>query len=373
MKFNLYYFRYLSPAFKKAVFYFLLISLFSCKGKQNYIHPEYRSITQSVYASGVVKSRNQYQVFPESAGILDQLYITEGDAVKTGQVIALIRNPAAVLNRQSSLASAQFNAPHNTRDQLQELQNAVEITRQMKQNDSLLYVRQQELWSQGIGARVELEQRELSARNADINYNNALLKYKQLKKQLDFSALQSQTNLALATSQEKDLEVKSQMNGNVFILLKEKGETVNAQTPIAIIGEKNNLYLELQIDENDISQVTDNQNVIITMDSYRQKVFEGKILKIYPMMNERSRTFTAEAVFTQRPEVLYPNLTVEANIIIVSKQKALLIPRSYLIEDQFVLLKDKKKVKVTIGAKDNQFAEIISGISEKDELLNPEL
>lgn len=373
MKYNLYHFHNMCDVFKKITIFFLLTGIFSCKENRSSIHPEYRSITQSVYASGVVKSRNQYQVFPESSGIMDQLYITEGDSVRTGQVIALIRNPTAILNRQNSMAAADFNAQNNTRDQLQELQNSVELTKQMKQNDSLLYLRQVELWQQGIGTRVELEQRELNARNTAINYENALLKYAQVKKQLDFSARQSRTNLAIASSQEKDLEIKSQMNGNVFSLLKEKGEMVNVQTPIAIIGEKNNLYLELQIDERDISQVADNQEVLVTMDSYRQKVFEGRIVKIYPMMNERSRTFTTEVVFIRRPEVLYPNLTAEANIIILSKQKALLIPRSYLIDDQFVLLKDKKKVRVIPGAKDNQFAEIISGITDKDELLNPDL
>lgn len=363
----------MSVSFKTAFFISLLPVLVSCKGKQPTVHPEYRSITQSVYASGIVKSRNQYQVFPESAGIIDQLDIAEGDTVRKGQRLAVIRNPSAILNRQNALAAADFNTLNNTRDQLQELQNTVEMAQQVKQNDSLLYARQRELWNQGIGTRIELEQRALNVRNATTSYENALLKYSQLKKQLDFTERQSRTSLAIASSLEKDLEVKSQMDGNVFSLLKEQGEMVNAQTPIAVIGEKNNVYLELQIDENDISEVVPDQQVLITMDSYKREVFEARIKKIYPMMNERSRTFTAEADFIKRPDRLFPNLTAEANIIITSKPHALLIPRSYLIDDQYVLLKNKKKVKVNIGARDNQFAEIISGVTEKDELLNPDL
>ncbi len=357
--------------YKKALCAVLLIFFFSCGKKQKIVHPEFRGITQSVYASGIIKSRNQYQVFASVPGVIDKICITEGDSVKTGQVLLVISGPATELNKQNSQTAAAYNDLANNEDKLQELENAAEIARQKKENDSTLYARQLNLWNQGIGTRTELDQRELNAKNSTENYQSTLLRYSQLKKQLDFAAHQSRTNLAIASTQQNDLSVKSKVNGRVFSVLKKQGEMVTAQTPIAVIGEKENLYLELQVDEYDISMVAEGQQVLITMDSYKGNVFEATISKIYPMMNERSRTFTAEATLIKRPAKLYPNLTAEANIVITSKEKALLIPREYLIDDQYVLLKGKKKVPVTTGLKDNKYVEILSGITATDELINP--
>ena len=102
---------------------------------------------------------------------------------------------------------------------------------------------------------------------------------------------------------------------------------VNPQTPLATIGDAFIFLLEMQIDEYDVAKVKLGQKVLLTMDSYKNEVFEARVSKINPMMNERSKSFTIEAEFIKQPSVLYPNLTAEANIIIQVKQNALTIPR----------------------------------------------
>ncbi len=80
------------------------------------------------------------------------------------------------------------------------------------------------------------------------------------------------------------------------------------------------------------------------MDSYKGQVFEAIIDKIYPIMEERSRTFKIEAHFVNPPQKLYPNLTAEANIIIQTKKNTMTIPKTYLIQDKYVLVnKDEKR------------------------------
>ena len=107
------------------------------------------------------------------------------------------------------------------------------------------------------------------------------------------------------------------------------------------------------------------------MDSYKGKVFEATVSKIDPLMDEHSRSFTVEAEFTKQPPALYPFLTVEANIIIQTKEKALLIPRNYLIKDSLVMIgKDKTKAVVT-GLKDYQQVEIIKGLTADDVIYQP--
>ena len=88
-------------------------------------------------------------------------------------------------------------------------------------------------------------------------------------------------------------------------------------------------------------------------------------------MNEKSRTFLVEAIFTRKPPVLYPNLTAEANIIMSTKEQALTIPRTYLMQDSFVMLESKEKRKVKTGLKDYRKVEILSGLTATDVIIMP--
>jgi hypothetical protein len=108
------------------------------------------------------------------------------------------------------------------------------------------------------------------------------------------------------------------------------------------------------------------------MDSYNSEVFEAEIISIDPMMNIRTRSFEAEAIFTTKPEKLFPNLTAEASILIHSKEDVLTIPRSYLVKDTAVLLKGGKLQKVETGLMDYDLVEIKSGINESTIIELPE-
>lgn len=107
------------------------------------------------------------------------------------------------------------------------------------------------------------------------------------------------------------------------------------------------------------------------MDSYKAQVFEAVISDIYPMMNERTRTFKVQASFTQKPEVLYPNLTLEANIVISEKQNVLTIPTSFLLTDSTVMLEDETIQKVQIGLSDYNLTEIKGGINASSKITIP--
>ena len=107
------------------------------------------------------------------------------------------------------------------------------------------------------------------------------------------------------------------------------------------------------------------------MDSYKGEVFEGAVSKIDPFMNERTKSFTVEATFTKQPQVLYPNLTAQANIIIKEKKNALTIPRNYLINDSLVVIQKDKRKEVKTGIKDYRKVEILSGLTADDIIYKP--
>ncbi len=109
----------------------------------------------------------------------------------------------------------------------------------------------------------------------------------------------------------------------------------------------------------------------MSLDSYKGEVFVAEVSKIYPIMNERSKTFLVEAKFSNAPKKLFPFMNFEANIILQTKDKALLVPRNYLIGDSLIMVKGGEKRKVKIGLKDFQQAEILQGLTKTDELVKP--
>ncbi|WP_276497135.1 efflux RND transporter periplasmic adaptor subunit [Pontibacter litorisediminis] len=348
-----------------------LLLLAACGEKQEKTQPTVEDITESVYASGVVKSQNQHQVFPTVSGVIQQILVTEGDVVKKGDPLMRLDNETARLNTENARIAAEYNRVGANTEKLKEAQEAIELARSKMKTDSLLLARQRNLWANQIGTKVELEQRELSYQNSLTAYKSAALRYNDLKKQLEFAARQSQKSLEISRTLTEDYTVKSETNGKVYDVLREQGELVSPQTPVAVVGSAGDFILELQVDEYDIARVKPGQKVLLNLDSYKGQVFEGKVSKINPAMNERTRSFTVEATFVTAPPALYPNLTTEANIIIQAKKNALTIPREYLVDGGYVLTEEQEKVPVETGLMDYQKVEILKGVSEGEVLLKP--
>lgn len=356
---------------KRILSLLVVISVFACKDKEQPIKPVWQPVSESVYASGIVKSKNQYEAFSPVNGIIDSLYVTEGDAVKKGSLILSISAEVQRLNQENAELTATFEDLHANEGKLKEAKILIDVSRNKMRNDSLMYTRQRNLWQQQIGSKVEMEQKELAYQNSKANYFSAVVRYHDLKRQLNFNASQSKKNLSISNRLAADYILKSKMDGMVYSLNKEKGEIVSAQTPLAVIGDAQKFILEMQVDEYDILNVRKGLSVLVTLDSYKGKVFEAVVTKINPLMNEQSRTFLVEAAFLKTPVTLYPNISFEANIVLASKKKALLVPRNYVLNDSIVFKRNGDKVLVKTGLKDYQKIEILSGITAADELIIP--
>lgn len=352
-------------------FFASVLLLLSCSKKQQTIKPEIKTITEAVYASGIIKSANQYEVFSTVTGIIKEIYVNEGDTVTAGQPLMLVENEATKIMKSNAAIIAENAGLKANADKLEELKLNMEFAYQKLKNDSLLFERQKELFANQIGSKTEFEQKQLNYQNAKTAYKNAVLRYNDFKRQTDLTEKQALNNLLLSKKQENDFIIKSLETGKVYNISKNKGELVNPQMPVAVIGSSNNFIVELQIDEYDITKIKTGLKVYLTLDSYKGEVYEGLIDKIYPIMNEKTKSFKVEAVFTKRPEMLYPNLTTEANIIITQRKNVLTIPRKYIAENNKVKLLNGIWVDVKTGIKDLEYIEIISGINDNDELVEP--
>lgn len=343
----------------------------SCKQKQETIHPLIEKITQSVYASGTIKSNGQYDVYSKVNAVIQKVLIKEGDLVQKGQPIMQLTNTAQVLNLENAKLLASYSSERTNKEKLIQAQTELEVAKLKLENESSLLERQKKLWANEIGTKNDLDNRELAYKNAVSNFNASTLKLNDLKKQIDFQSQQTQKTASISNTTLNDYTITSDIAGRVYSLNKLAGEMATTQMPIAVIGNANQFYIELQVDEYDIAKLKIGQKVILNMDSYKGQVFEAVVKKIYPLMDQKSKSFKIDAYFTNQPNGLFPNLSAEANIVIETKNNALTIPRNYLIDNEFVLLANKEKRKVKIGLMDYEKVEIISGISSSDELVKP--
>ena len=348
-----------------------LLLFFSCKKKQETTCGIIQNITESVYSSGKIKSEDQYEVFAQVGGVIQQVHVKDGDIVRKGDPLITLINETQRLNTESARIAANYQSVEVNRDKLNEALVNINLAKAKLEIDSLLLIRQRYLWENNIGTRNQLDQGELAVKNSISALQTAKFRYNQLKQQLQFSELQSQKMLQISSRTTGDYIVRSNQEGRVYFISKKPGEVINPQQSFAVIGNAGNFILELEVDEYDISKIMPNQKAIVSMDSYKGQVFEATITKIDPIMKDRSRSITIEAVFNKQPPLLLPNLSAEANIIISQKQKALTIPRNYLVDETYVLLKNGKKRKIVTGLKDYQRVEVIRGLSAEDIIQKP--
>jgi multidrug efflux pump subunit AcrA (membrane-fusion protein) len=350
-----------------------LLLFISCSKEKESILVSASNITEVVYASGKVKAVDQYNVYSTVNGVLQNIFVNVGDDIQKGQTLLEIDNVTSELNTENARINLDLSAENNRKgsDKIQEIELNVNLALEKLQLDSSLFFRQKKLWEQNIGTQLELEQKKLAYNNSTINYQTSQKRLSQLKTQLQNELKRANVTYDINKKLFSDYSIKSSVNGKVYDILKERGELVSPQTPLAVIGKADTFLLELSVDENDIIKISLGQKVLVTMDSYKGQVLEAVVDKIYPIMNERSRTFIVEAHFINPPKKLFPNLSAEANIIIQVKKNTITIPNNYIIDGKYVLVEDNKKREIKTGLKDYQKVEVLKGLKENETIYKP--
>ena len=353
---------------------FLSILLINCSKKESQeIQPTISDITESVYASGVIKAKDQYIVYPTVSGILKKTKVAVGQKISKGQLLFELDSDKADLNTQNALLAYELSKKDSRyiQDKIAELELKVLAAKDKLLLDESIYHRNQKaLQYEGI-SQVDVERVAQTYKSSKSNFEMAQKQLAQFKSQLQNDQSKNAINLKISQKSQSDFAVKSEFDGQLFDLPVKEGTLVTTQTPIATIGKSNAFILELDVDENDMVRVVLGQNIVVTMDSYKGTVFDAVVSKIYPIMDERSRTFKIEAQFIKAPPKLYPNLTAEANIVIQTKKKAITIPKEYLIEGTYVLVNKDEKRKVKVGLGDYKKVEILEGLQANETLYKP--
>jgi HlyD family secretion protein len=146
-------------------------------------------------------------------------------------------------------------------------------------------------------------------------------------------------------------------------------------------GDINQVYVQGKVDEADIAHVYMNQPARIKVESFRDRVFNGKVTKIAPLGVEKDNvtTFEVRVSINNPGGELKAMMTANAEMILEEHKNVLNVPESSLIYDQSksasvevpdAKAKDgKRKLAVQAGISNGAKTEILGGLNEGQQVI----
>ncbi len=360
---------------KKYLYLIIIVVLFnaSCKHEKT-IHPVFKNIVETVYASGFVLPESEYKVFALSNGIITEKKVRDGDSIAAGGIVYVVNNEsqsAVLAAAQTAYNNAAVNLS-NSSPLLNDLRLIIQNAATKLVNDSLNFIRYANLLKEDAVSKTTYD-------NAKLAYTISLNQKKSAderiiaaKNDLQLALTTAQSQLTAAKEGLNNYYIKSDSSGTVFQTFKEKGEAVRAGELMALLGKKRKRIIRLSVDQQDIDKIQIGQVALLKIDVTTDKIYTAHISMIYPVMNEGDQTFRVDAMLPDSVAMPYIHSSVEANIIIQKKEHILIIPRSVLIGEDSVRIKtasEKKSVQIKTGIMTLDDVEILSGIDENTEIV----
>lgn len=350
-----------------------LLLLFACGKTDRSIHPERKDITQAVYASGKVLPLNHYIVYSKYPGYVEKIFAKTGDTVAIHTPLIAIRNESNELsiNSASNLVElAGKNADENG-PMLSAAREEMSATRARYELDSITFKRNVSLQKEDAISQQIFDQSKAQLDISRSTYLKAKENYKSLRERLAIEYRNAVNQSGAQQSIRGDYRLLSAVAGKVYDVLPEVGDLVTTQTPLLEIGDATTFEVELSIDETDIGLVKTGQKVIFGIDAYPGQPFEGILKELFPKVMSSSKSSRAKATIESvAGKELYSGMSVEGNIIILTKKSCLVIPREYLKNDNFVQVKGESNLrKIVKGIEDLQYIEVLEGLSEQETII----
>lgn len=349
--------------------------LSACSRKGEIITPQRKDLTYAVYASGKILPVNAYKVYSKLPGYISEIHVSVNDCVNVNQPLITIKSEVSDLNvgtAKNLLELAQKNASESS-SMLMAMRDDVNAAEAKYKLDSANFSRFSNLYKENATSRLQYDQAKTQFDISKQNYKKALNTYRNTRDRLRVELENAQLQYEAQVSNRNDYTISSVVEGKVYDIVPNEGELVGSQVALMEIGDGSHYEVELSVDETDVSFLEKGQEIRYTIDAYKDKVFKGKVLEIYPRISPGNKTSKVMASIQLDPSMnIYSGMSVEANIIISEKKNILVIPREYLAEGNKVKVKGQDElVKVQTGISDLENIEIISGIDENTELEKP--
>ena len=348
-------------------------------------------VARSVIATGKIQPITQVEVKSKASGIVEKLYADINDRVKKGEELAQLDQQeieAQVEAQRAQLASAEANVTTYQANIEQDKVNAAAPDLPMYK---ATLDRNLEMQKEGIVSKQTLDDANrdylaaLTRRNsaqAQIGVDTAKLK------QARAEVLQSQASLKQLEEQLSYTTIVAPMDGVILSRDVEIGDAVSSilvlgstATLIMTEGDTSEVYVQGKVDEADIAHVYMGQPARIKVESFRDRLFYGKVTKIAPMGVEKDNvtTFEVRVSINNPGGELKANMTANAEILLDEHKGVLTVPENAVIYDNqknaSVQVPDKgqkdgvRKAPVTVGLSNGSVTEVVRGLKEGDQVV----
>ncbi len=348
-------------------------------------------VARSVVATGKIQPITKVEVKSKASGIVEKLYVDINNRVHKGQPLAQLDQQeilAQVDAQRAQLAAAEANVGTYEANIDQDKVNA-------SAPDLPMYKatldRNLQMQKEGVVSRQALD-------DANRDYLAALTRRDAAKaqvgvdiaklKQARAQVLQSEASLKQLEEQLSYTTIVAPMDGVILSRDVEIGDAVSSilvlgstATLVMTEGDTSQVYVQGKVDEADIAHVYMAQPARIRVESFRDRVFSGKVTKIAPLGVEKDNVTTFEVrVSIDNPGgELKANMTANAEILLDEHKNVLTVPENAITYDNqknaYVNVPDRsqkdgtRKVKVNVGLSNGSVTEIASGLKEGDQVV----
>jgi len=313
------------------------------------------TIEDKIVATGKVLPEDEVNVVPQIAGIIQELYVEEGDEVSTGDLIAKIK----VVPNEQTLNSAE---------------GRVKSAQIVMNNSKIEFERNKLLYEKEIISEQDFN-------SATLRYNQDMQNLSNAKSDLQIIKLGSSGGSTITNT-----NVRATVSGTILEIPVEEGDqviqanTFNAGTIIATIADLNKMIFEGQVDEGEVGKLSVNMPLIVTLGAIEGKEYDAKLRLIAPKGTEVAGAiqFKIEGeVYLDNEYVVRAGYSANASIVAEKKVDVLAISEALLQYDNktkkpYVEIEtssqkfERKDVK--LGISDGVNAELLSGVSKTDKI-----
>lgn len=336
-------------------------------------------VVESFYATGTVQPITEYPIKTSNAGIITRIFVDKGDAVTTGQPVAVVEDPQLQFKldkARAELRQAQLRADDKTSPVLAEYDARISANASMLDNAQRDLGRFTQMAKTGGASQTDLDK-------ASDHVKDLWSGGQSLVAQRASAKIQLQTDLKIAEAavaaaqREFDLQtLRSPIDGVVLDRPAPLGTrlNVNVNDHVMQIADvrPGNLVMRAAVDEENVAELHLDQRVHLTLYSFPGRAFEGTVRRIYDKADPDRRTFEVDVKLLPPAPPLAAGMTGELAFVVDSKDRALIAPAQALQAGAIYTVRHGRLTRVEpaqIGARSIERIEIVSGLNLGDTIV----
>lgn len=304
-------------------------------------------ITDRISQTGNIQSRSSVDVYSKIPGkIIREILVDTGSHIKKGDVVARLETDA--VTARLAEAGAELDAAEAG-------YKAAEASLDVLEKDR---IRHENLLAEKAVAARQVDHIIAQYKSASENRNASTARIRKAK------AVIRQLEIALS-----DHTVTAPISGTVTKRYSDPGTMSSASAPVIRISEENSLKIVTTVTQKNLPKIKKNMNATVSVDSFPDEKFEGKIDIVSDEIRPENRMSEIEVNLDNRNNRLKPGMFAEISIVI-GKRHGILIPRDALLRlpgtGSFYVFAIENgnavQKNIEIGIQENDRTEIISGL-----------